>query len=59
MTGGIDKLSALARNRQRMRTIQINSFLLLDSTAHLPSSLSKLADTLKLNKKHASYGKNE
>ena len=52
MTGGIDKLSALARNRQRLRTIQINSFLLLDSTAHLPSSLAKLAETLKLNKNH-------
>ena len=53
MTGGIDKLTALARNRQRMRTIQINSFLLLDSTAHLPSSLAKLAETLKLNKNHS------
>ena len=53
MTGGIDKLSALARNRQRLRTIQINSFLLLDSTAHLPSSLAKLAETLKSNKNHS------
>ena len=52
LEGGKDKLSALARNTQRMRTIQLNSFLFLDSTAHLPSSLAKLAETLKLNKKY-------
>ena len=52
LEGGTDKLSALARNTQRLRTLQINSFLCLDSTAHLPSSLAKLAETLKLNKNY-------
>ena len=47
-----DKFRALAKNQQRLRTLQINSFLLLDSSAHLPSSLHQLAESLKLDKNH-------
>ena len=46
------KLQALARNQQRFRTLTINNMRILDSAAHLPSSLSKLADILRQDANH-------
>ena len=47
------KLQALARNQQKFRSLTINSIRILDSAAHLPSSLSILADILKKDKTHS------
>ena len=42
----IRKLEALARNSERFRTIDLNSYRFLDSLAFLNGSLSDLADDL-------------
>jgi hypothetical protein len=45
-------VDGLPHNTERFKTIQINSFLFLDSYAFLSSSLATLVENLASNKKH-------
>lgn len=49
---GVHKIEALARNGQRFRTLTLNGYQILDSCAHLPSSLDHLSAILRSDETH-------